>query len=207
MELNREKVGQVKVLIDNGHGVNTRGKRSPDGRLLEYKWTREIASRLKTKLAAVGIKSELICPEEQDTSLMVRVDRVNKICAESKQCILISIHINAANDGSRWMAASGWSGWVAPNASVKSKNLAKCLYEEAEKLSLKGNRCVPIERYWIGNFAIISKTRCPAVLTENMFQDNRHDVDYLLSEEGKNEIVLLHCNGIINYINNIQQNE
>lgn len=204
MELSREKVGRIKVLIDNGHGVGTRGKRSPDGRLLEYKWAREIALRLSAKLTEVGIESELICPEEQDTSLTVRVNRINAICAKGKQCILISVHVNAAGDGSKWATASGWSGWIAPNASAKSKKLAKYLYEEAEKLNLKGNRCVPAEKYWVGNFAIVSKTKCPAVLTENMFQDNRHDVDYLLSEDGKNEIVLLHCNGIINYINNIQ---
>ena len=26
----------MKVLIDNGHGIETLGKRSPDGRLREY---------------------------------------------------------------------------------------------------------------------------------------------------------------------------
>ena len=33
----------VKILIDNGHGVNTKGKQSPDGRLREYAFAREIA--------------------------------------------------------------------------------------------------------------------------------------------------------------------
>ena len=32
----------MKILIDNGHGSNTKGKRSPDGRLMEYAYTREI---------------------------------------------------------------------------------------------------------------------------------------------------------------------
>ena len=35
----------MKVLIDNGHGAETPGKRSPDGRLREYAYTREIAIR------------------------------------------------------------------------------------------------------------------------------------------------------------------
>jgi N-acetylmuramoyl-L-alanine amidase len=30
------------VIFDNGHGSNTPGKCSPDKKLLEYKWTREI---------------------------------------------------------------------------------------------------------------------------------------------------------------------
>ena len=33
----------MKVLIDNGHGSDTPGKRSPNGRLREYAYTREIA--------------------------------------------------------------------------------------------------------------------------------------------------------------------
>ena len=33
----------MKILIDNGHGSNTPGKCSPDGRLMEYSYTREIA--------------------------------------------------------------------------------------------------------------------------------------------------------------------
>lgn len=28
-------------------------------------------------------------------------------------------------------------------------------------------------------------TKCPAILTENLFQDNKEDVDFLLSEKGK----------------------
>jgi N-acetylmuramoyl-L-alanine amidase len=44
-------------------------------------------------------------------------------------------------------------------------------------------------------------TKCPSVLTENLFQDNVDDVNYLLSEDGKKTIIDLHVNGIINYIN------
>ena len=28
----------MKILIDNGHGVDTPGKRSPNGNLCEYAW-------------------------------------------------------------------------------------------------------------------------------------------------------------------------
>ena len=39
----------MKILIDNGHGIETPGKRSPDGVLREYAWNRLIASRGNTK--------------------------------------------------------------------------------------------------------------------------------------------------------------
>ena len=49
-------------------------------------------------------------------------------------------------------------------------------------------------------FYMLKHTRCPAVLTENLFQDNREDVEFLLSEEGKRAIVSLHVWGIMKYL-------
>ena len=191
----------MKILIDNGHGVDTAGKCSPDKTLYEYKWAREIANRLVAALKAKGYDAERIVTEETDVPLRTRCQRVNAICqkAGAKNCLLISVHINAAGNGT-WNTATGWSGWVAPNASANSKKLAQCLYAEAEARNLKGNRSVPSCKYWNGNFAIVRDTNCPAVLTENLFQDNQQEVKYLLSETGKRTIVDLHVNGIINYI-------
>ncbi|ROT17361.1 N-acetylmuramoyl-L-alanine amidase, partial [Muribaculaceae bacterium Isolate-114 (HZI)] len=54
----------MKILIDNGHGVNTKGKRSPDGRLLEYRYCREIAAEVEKRLRAQGYDAERIVTEE-----------------------------------------------------------------------------------------------------------------------------------------------
>ncbi len=40
----------MKILIDNGHGIFTPGKRSPDGRFREGIFTREIARRIVAAL-------------------------------------------------------------------------------------------------------------------------------------------------------------
>lgn len=53
-------------------------------------------------------------------------------------------------------------------------------------------------------FAILVKTDCPAVLTENLFQDNREDCAYIDSDAGKRAIVKLHADGIQSYINERQ---
>ena len=37
------------ILLDSGHGVDTPGKRSPDGVLREYKWCREMTQLVKNK--------------------------------------------------------------------------------------------------------------------------------------------------------------
>lgn len=192
----------MKILIDNGHGSNTPGKCSPDKQLKEYAWAREIATRVVDKLRRLGYDAIRIVPEDTDISLNERVRRVNKVCREvgSKNVVCISIHINAAGGDGKWHNATGWSGWVAPNASANSKRLAQILYKEAEIRNLQGNRSVPSCKYWSGNFAIIRNTNCPAVLTENLFMDNEAEAHYLQTEAGKQAIVELHVNGIIKYI-------
>jgi len=196
----------MKVLIDNGHGVNTAGKRSPDGRLREYRYCRDIAAGLCTRLLAAGIDAELIVQEETDVPLVTgrdsRVKRVNKICKMlgASNCLLVSIHCNAAGSKGQWLNARGWSAHVSLNASENSKHLACCLANAAAAQGLKVRRPLPKQDYWPQNLAICRETLCPAVLTENLFQDNRQDVEYLLSPAGKAAIIQLHFDGIINYL-------
>lgn len=192
---------QTIVILDNGHGVNTPGKCSPDKTLLEYLWAREIVDRLIVELGKHNIEAVKLVPETNDISLRERVRRANKIYKDnSRKAILISIHCNAAGADGKWHSANGWSVFVAQNASSNSKRLARCLYEQAEKNGLKGNRSVPKEKYWVQSLAMCRDTNCPAVLTENMFQDNKEDVALLLSEDGKNRIVQVHTAGILNYL-------
>lgn len=200
----------MKILIDNGHGSNTPGKCSPDGRLREWAWTRECAGKVKDELTAKGYDVKLITPETYDVKLVNRVKRVNRICDNvgSKNCVLVSIHNNACGEGKMWMQSSGFSVFVSKNASESSKKLARIFTSEALRKDLMGDRSVPVQKYWtwswtIKDIYILKETKCPAVLTENMFQDNRNDVDYLLSEEGMNEIVELHVDSIIKYINSL----
>ena len=192
------------VLIDNGHGKDTAGKRSPDGRLLEYAYAREIAVRLERELKARGYDAQRIVPEENDTSLKERCNRANRIyAAAGKKAILVSIHCNAAGADGKWHDARGWSAYVSRNASKKSKELACRLIDAAETQGLKVRRYSQNEPYWTQNLAICRDTNCPAVLTENLFQDNREDVDYLLSEKGKQTIVELHVQGIMAYFGKV----
>ena len=121
------------ILIDNGHGSNTAGKRSPDGRLREYKYAREIAQDLCDSLRVMGYDARRIVTEETDVPLTSgkdnRVKRVNDVCkAVGKQnVLLVSIHCNAAGKGDKWLDARGWSAHVALKASENSKGLACCL--------------------------------------------------------------------------------
>lgn len=190
----------MKVLIDNGHGSNTPGKRSPDGRLREYAYTREIAERLVMELRKNGIDAERIVKEEIDVPLAERCRRANEY--KASEAVLVSIHCNAAGNGSDWMSARGWEAWTSVG-KTKADKLATCLYENAE-------HCLPgmkIRKDMTdgdqdkeSGFYILKHTKCPAVLTENLFQDNKKDVEFLLSEEGKLAIVNMHVWGIMKYL-------
>ena len=118
----------MKILIDNGHGVDTAGKRSPDGSLREYKYAREIAEKVVSELKKRGFDAERIVTEENDISLSERCRRVNSICDRvgTKNVILVSIHCNAAGNGSQWMNARGWEAWTSVGQTAADK-MADCL--------------------------------------------------------------------------------
>ena len=75
---------KLVVILDNGHGENTKGKCSPDKRLYEWEWTREIACRLHNLLIENEIEVQLLVPEDKDISLTERVKREKKITKETK---------------------------------------------------------------------------------------------------------------------------
>ncbi len=107
----------MKILIDNGHGNNTSGKCSPDNRLREYVWAREIAVRLVDRLKALGYDARRLTPEEYDVSIAKRVLRANEICKKygSRNVLLVSVHNNAAGNG-KWGTAKGFSVFVSKNS-------------------------------------------------------------------------------------------
>mgnify|MGYP000281500992 CR=1 FL=1 len=196
----------MKVIIDNGHGKDTLGKRSPvwaDGsQLFEWRYAREIAVILEQELVRRGIDAVRIVPEDTDISLRERCNRVNKLCAKvgAKNCLLVSIHCNAAGNAGKPMQARGWSVFVGLNASQNSKSLATLFSTSAEAQGLKVRVSSPNQRYWAQNLAMCRDTKCPAVLTENLFMDNEQDCKLLLSNEGKQKIVKTHVQAILDYI-------
>ena len=194
----------MKILIDNGHGYNTPGKRSPDGKFREYAYNREIAKRIVADLIDRGYDAELLVPEDNDVSLEERVRRVNKICLASGQScvILVSVHVNAAGNGSNWTNATGWSVYTCKGQTVSDK-LAECLCEAAIK-NFPGKRIRTDysdgDSDWEENFYILRHSLCPAVLTENFFMDSKSDLEYLQSRAGKQAVIDTHVEGIIEYL-------
>lgn len=197
------------ILIDNGHGVNTPGKCSPDKKYYEYAFAREIAAMIHEELSKRGYDSRLLVPEKTDISLTERARRVNELCGRfgTENVILVSIHSNAAGNG-QWMNARGWAAYTS-KGKTKADTLATCIYEEAVK-NFVGHKVRTDysdgDPDWEEGFYILRKTKCPAVLSENFFHDNRDDIAYITSSEGKHAIVKTHVDGIINYITRYGKN-
>ena len=199
------------VLLDNGHASSTPGKRSPkftDGtRLFEYEFNRDIVKRLVSLLEKEGIMYKVLVPElYDDIPLTARAARANSWCGEYgiSNCLLISIHANAYGKGDKWESPSGWEVWTC-KGHTKSDDIAKMFWEEASKILKNYGRRMRDGKVQGGgnpgpsyesNFTILTKTSCPAILTENLFYTNEEEAMWMMTEEGRDAIAIVHLNGI-----------
>ena len=195
------------IILGTAHLKSTPGKCSPDKKFFEYQYSREVCQEVKAELEALGYKVFIDVeaddlPMNQSKELIYRCKVVNDLHKKYKNCIYVSIHVNAAGNGSQWMNATGWEAYTSIG-KTQADVLATYLYNAAKK-NLKGKKLRTdmsdgdIDKE--ANFYVLKHTNCPAVLTENFFQDNKSDVEYLNSDLGFYQIVKTHVDGMINYI-------
>lgn len=186
------------IILDNGHGMETPGKRSPiwsdRTQLLEYEFNRDVVRRIEAALNERGIANVVLVPEWNDVSLTERVKRANDITKGNKGgAILISVHANAGG-------GTGWEVYTSPG-QTKSDPLATILYNEAEKefapdgwrMRADHSDGDPDKE---SNFYILTKTSCPAMLSENFFMDTEKDCRFIMSNEGRQRIANVHVRAI-----------
>ena len=199
--------------MGTAHLGTTPGKESPDGRLKEAVWSREMCEWLAPLFLGAGYLVFIDYPSlepnlaiksshwktEQSKELRWRCDFVNAVAKAygKENCLYLSVHCNASppNDG-KWHEANGFQVYVSKTASGTSREVARGIYEEAVRQDLEGNRATPPEGYWTADFYVLKHTDCPAVLCECLFQDNWRDCNYLLSLMGKGAIARLIFKGV-----------
>jgi len=208
------------VILGTAHRLREPGKCSPDKRLKEAVYSREIAFELMQKLQEYGVKTyvdftDLDLPKSMQThslqlersrELGLRVNEVNSICDRygKDNCLYVSIHVNASSSDGKWHDANGWQVCVSPQASNRSHLLATALALMADYHKLRLRKPKPSQSYWEQSLYVLNRTHCPAVLTENLFMDNEKDVDFLLSDLGRHSIERLHLEGILGYLKQIE---
>ena len=203
-----------RIILGTAHLASTPGKRSPDGRLREYEYSRRVCAEVERLLKADGY--DVVTDwtdaymESGENELRKREGIVNGVCMRmgAENVCYVSIHVNAAGMGDKWMRASYWSVWTS-KGQTRGDKLADCLYEAARqeltprKKTVQGDWSDGDGDYE-ANFYVLKNTKCAAALTENLFQDNKGDVDFLLSDDGFKAIVDLHVKGIKKYVDNAQ---
>lgn len=192
----------MTILIDNGHGADTPGKRSPDGTLREYKWAREVAHMACDILLAMGHDARLLVPEDTDVSLAERCRRANRY--NKRDTLLVSIHNNASGKGDKWMKARGWSIYTTKGIT-DADTLAECIWNAAKRtfkapLSVRSYTNARLGHDYEENFYLLFHAYCPAVLIEHFFMDNREDVSYLKTDKAKATCAGVIVDGIKDYL-------
>lgn len=188
------------VLLDNGHGglINgkyvTPGKRKnwgKEGVIYEGEFNRAIVNGLIEKLTFLKIPYVNITPEYRDVTLYTRVNRANKYPA--KKSFYLSIHSNAGG-------GHGCEFFTSPGVTT-SDQIATILGEEYKKVFPKrrlrtdySDGDLDKER----RFYVLTKTKMPAVLTENFFMDNLEEFQNILNtKSGREQIIKYHLNAIL----------
>ena len=200
------------VLLDSGHGSDTPGKCSPEfseewksrygiDKLEEWAMNRNIVLGVREALEVAGFNVVHINPEGQDIKLGERVRRANKYCAKygAGNCVFVSVHLDASKEKG-WTNASGYTGYVCTKASLKSVKLANIFERNATALDMLGNRW---KHTYAKDYFVLKKTDCPAILTESGFMTNKEQVEWMLSKDGYDTIVKLHCKSINDYLEKI----
>ena len=182
--------------LDNGHGINTAGKRSPileDGRqLLEYSFNRDIVRRIAEYLDEFGIDYFITMPDPNTgNALEERVARANNEPSE-KPKLFLSVHANAAPApfGS-WCtpSISGIETWFY-HTSARGRKMAAIFQKHLVNRTGFKNRYIKSRP--ANQFFVLRKTGMTAVLTENGIYNNKEECKRLLSDEVRNEIAYAH---------------
>ena len=160
----------MKIIIDAGHGPNTAGKRSPDGRMREFHFNSAVADEVKKRLLPDGHTVIFSHHPEADVPLHERVQLANRLKAD----LFISIHANAA--GSTFTSANGIETFTYSQPQAASKRLAQTMQQAL---------CLSAKRLDRGvkkaDFAVLRDTHMPAILVECGFMTNREELALLQS--------------------------
>lgn len=187
--------------LDNGHGINTAGKRSPkfeDGTFMkEYEFNSAVVKYLDQYLQYNGFNTLLVSPTEDDTPLEIRTDLANNTIKNKYNKpvdIYISIHANAL--GNTWGNHGGIETYIYTKVDENTKRLGQIVHKNVMKnTSLKDRGLKQAD------FHVLRETKMPSVLCELGFMDNKQECLLLLSDAYRQECAKKICIAVCEYYN------
>lgn len=180
------------IAIDNGHGLNTPGKRTPampDGRVIkEWEFNYPTAKKLGELLKFNGFDVLFVSDTDEDTSLELRTDRAN----QAKADIFVSFHFNAFKG--IW-GAHGGIETLYSQGSTNGLKLANLVQKELiEATGLRDRGAKARNDLWV-----LNKTAMPAILAECGFMDNLDEAKLMLDEDYQVKCARAIAKGICKY--------
>lgn len=182
------KSSDFLVAIDDGHGPQTAGKRTPYipslGRSIrENEFNEPVANKFEAALKRCGIRTMQTAPGDYDTPLKIRTDRANA----AKANLLVSIHFNAMGYTFEYSRAEGFSVHIQPtdksNPNSGSLRFAKLAITELAKGTKQVNRGVVGQ-----NLHMTRETHMPAALVECGFMDDPEEALLMFNPAFQNEV-------------------
>ena len=181
------------IAIDDGHGNQTPGKRTPvfpDGsQMLENEFNAPTASYLAEALKQQGFQTIFVAPEDADTPLATRVARANVAHAD----VYVSIHANAY--GNDWNSANGVESWIYQNATEDTLRLGLAVQAALAAQTGLSNRGLKRS----SDLYVLRQTDMPAVLVECGFMTNLAEAKLLKSQTFQKRCADAICQGLCVY--------
>ena len=180
------------INLDAGHGINTAGKRSPDG-VREWTLNNAVVLALAKLLGTYDCTVyRLDDPTGQsDVGINSRRDKAVK-----NGGVIISIHHNAFEG--KWGTHTGTETWYGLPSKVNARSM-----ELAEVIQGYMARIVPLKSRGVkssDNYGIIRTTAIPAVLVEGGFYDSTIDFPVINSAEGQQKYAQAVCDGLVSFM-------
>lgn len=175
----------LAILLDPAHGADVKGKRSPDGKHLEFLWSRERVKSIKSALEDRGYSVYVTTESMDEPGLSVRKQFASNVC-KGKRKLLISLHNNAAGNGNAWMNARGAEVYTTPgvtDSDICAEYILEQLKKDFPNIKMRYNKDKELERDKEERFTVLMGSGYMAVLVEWLFQDNREDAELLTDEE------------------------
>ena len=173
------------IVLDPAHGSDVAGKRSPDGLHREYKWSREICADLKIIFEALDYEVHYTNCLDTEIGLSERRKRAEAIKTD-KAKVLLSVHNNAAGDGTKWLNARGFEIWTRKGFD-KADVLAELIFQAAKEWfpEIKHRYATDkdYQRDKEGNLYMTNSDKYFGILLEWGFQDNKQDFEILQNKK------------------------
>lgn len=204
--INEPAPPDVTVAIDCGHGgfdpysleyptAPAKMAKHYFGTVYEGVINRRIGIALADMLRSSGIRHFFLMHQWEDTPLEERTSLANALYSEHPNLIVVSIHCNAFHEP----AAKGWEVFTSIG-KTRSDSYASKVYEEIEKTDMFVMRPDFSDgdhdkeaRFWM-----LTKTKAPAILTENGFFTNPSEaMSMLFDPYWVQKVAEAHFKGII----------